>query len=68
LWGLPFFFFFFFFFSGTAVTVLVGPGEEQPQYWNVQQTGAHTASLHPLVNQIYATVYGLAFIPDADIV
>ena len=50
--------------AGLAATVLIGAGAQQPQSWNVQQTGAHTSSLRPLINKIYATVYALVFTPD----
>lgn len=51
--------------AGTAATVLVTPDAQQAQSWNVQQTGARTSTLGPLVNKIYATVYALVFTPDA---
>ena len=54
--------------AGTVASVLIGPGAEQPPWWSLQQTGARTATLHPLVNKVYATVYALVFTPDGDAV
>ncbi len=51
--------------AGTVASVLIGPGAAvQSPWWSVQQTGARTATLHPLVNKVYTTVYALMFTPD----